>query len=154
MRTDLGWQLDPKITFLNHGSFGACPGAVLAVQRAWRDRMELAPVAFLDRELEGHLDGAREALGAFLGADPDGLAFVRNATTGVNAVLRSLRFGPGDELLTDDHEYNATLNAVRAAAERDGAHPVVAALPFPTTGDNEIIDAFLSGSRRAPASRS
>ncbi len=144
MRTDLGWSLDPDVTFLNHGSFGSCPEAVLAVQRDWRDRMERAPIQFLDRELEAHLDGARAALGAFLAADPAGLVFVPNATTGVNAVLRSLRFGPGDELLTSDHEYNAILNTIRAIADRDGASVVVAALPFPTTGSDAVVDAVLA----------
>ena len=144
MRTDLGWSLDPDITFLNHGSFGSCPEAVLAVQRDWRDRMERAPIQFLDRELEAHLDGARAALGAFLAADPAGLVFVPNAMTGVNAVLRSLRFGPGDELLTSDHEYNAILNTIRAVADRDGAAVVVAALPFPTTGSDAVVDAVLT----------
>jgi isopenicillin-N epimerase len=144
MRTDLGWTLDPAVTFLNHGSFGACPAPVLAVQREWRDRLEREPVTFLDRELEGHLDRARDALGAFLGADPAGLAFVPNATTASNAVLRSLRFEPGDDLLTCDHEYNATLNTVRAAADRDGARVVLAAIPFPTAGEDEIVAALLA----------
>ena len=144
MRTDLGWSLDPAVAFLNHGSVGACPEPVLAVQREWRDRLEREPVTFLERELESHLDRARGSLGGFLGADPAGLVFVPNATTGSNAVLGSLRFEPGDELLTCDHEYNATLNAVRAAADRDGARMVVAAIPVPTTGDDEIVDAVLS----------
>ncbi len=144
MRTDLGWSLDPEVTFLNHGSFGACPEAVLAVQREWRDRMERAPIQFLDRELEGHLDETRRALGAFLGADQTGLVFVPNATTGVNAVLRSLRFEPGDELLTSDHEYNAILNTIRAVAERDGATVVLASIPFPTAGEDEVVEAVLA----------
>jgi isopenicillin-N epimerase len=145
MRTDLGWTLDPAVTYLNHGSFGACPAPVRAIQQEWRDRLEREPVTFLDRELEGHLDRARDALGAFLGADPAGLAFVPNATAASNAVLRSLRFEPGDELLTCDHEYNATLNTIRAAADRDGARMVIAALPFPTSGDDELVDAVLAG---------
>ncbi len=144
MRHDLGWTLDPAVTFLNHGSFGACPAPILAVQREWRDRLEREPVTFLDRELEGHLDHAREAVGTFLGADPEGLAFVPNATTASNAVLRSLRFEPCDELLTCDHEYNATLNTIRNAADRDGAHVVIAALPFPTSGDEENVEALLA----------
>lgn len=143
MRTDLGWSLDQAVTFLNHGSFGACPEAVLAVQQGWRDRLEREPVTFLERELEGHLDRARESLGGFLGADPAGLVFVPNATTASNAVLGSLRFEPGDELLTCDHEYNATLNTIRAAAHRDGARVMLAAFPFPSAGDDEIVEALL-----------
>jgi isopenicillin-N epimerase len=148
MRTDLGWSLDPGVTFLNHGSFGACPAAVLAVQREWRDRLEREPVTFLDRELEGHLDRARQAVGPFLGADPEGLVFVPNATTACNAVLGSLRFDAGDELLTTDHEYNAILNTLRAAADRDGARVVLAALPFPTAGEDELVDAVLTAVTR------
>ena len=144
MRTDLGWSLDPGVTFLNHGSFGACPEPVLAVQREWRDRIERDPIQVLDRELVDHLDRTREAVGGFLGADPAGLAFMPNATTGVNAVLRSLRFRPGDELLTTDHEYNATLNTVRAIAERDGARRVVAALPFPGAEPDQITNAIMA----------
>lgn len=143
MRTDLGWRLDPAVTFLNHGSYGACPEPVLAVQRTWRDRLEAEPVQFLTYDLPGLLDEARRAVGAFLGADPEGLAFVPNATTGVNTVLQSLRFEPGDELLTDDHEYNATINAMRAVAARDRARVVVAPLPFPIASAAEARDAIL-----------
>jgi isopenicillin-N epimerase len=144
MRTDLGWQLRPDIVYLTHGTYGACPTAVLEVQREWRDRMEAEPVRFLTRELDGHLAAAREAVGAFIHADPEGLAFVPNATTGVSTVLRSLRFAPGDELLTNDHEYNAVINAMRAVAERDGARVVIARIPFPIRGDDEVVEAHLA----------
>ena len=97
------WILDPAITFLNHGSFGACPWVVLRAQQELRDRLERRPGRFLDDDLEGLLDSARSELAAFLGGDPENLAFVQNATTGVNTVLRSLRFATGDELLTTNH---------------------------------------------------
>src|SRR5262245_44137017 len=84
------WPLDRDVTFLNHGSFGACPRVVLEAQSRLRDRLESEPVRFLSRDLEGLLDDARGALGAFVGAAPDDLAFVPNATTGVNTVLRWL----------------------------------------------------------------
>lgn len=125
------WCLDPAVTFLNHGSFGACPRPVLDAQAAWRDRLEAEPVRFLARDLDGHLATVRSRLGAFLGADPDDLALVANASGAVNAVVRSLRLEPGDEILTTDHEYNAVINVARHVAERDGGRVVIARLPFP-----------------------
>jgi isopenicillin-N epimerase len=135
------WRLDPNVTFLNHGSFGACPTPVLEAQSVWRERLESDPVRFMDRELPGLLDATREDVGRFIGADPDGIAFVPNATSGVNTVLRSLRFEPGDELLSTDHEYNATLNTLREIARRDGAKVVIAAVPFPLRDPREVVEA-------------
>ena len=137
------WILEPGVSFLNHGSFGACPEPVLEAQRAWRERMEAKPVRFLDRELEGHLDEVRRRIASFLGASADDLAFVPNATTGISTVLASRRFEPGDELLTNDHEYNATLIALRAAAQRDGARVVVVKIPFPITDPSQVVEAYL-----------
>jgi isopenicillin-N epimerase len=137
------WPLDRSITFLNHGSFGACPTSVLRHQAALRAEMEAEPVRFLSRELDDRLDAARASLGAFLGADPDDLAFVTNATSGVNAVLRSLTFAAGDELLTTDHAYNACRNALAFVAERTGARVLVAPVPFPATPD-AVVEAVLA----------
>ena len=137
------WALDPAIAFLNHGSFGACPRAVLEAQREYRDRMEWQPIQFLARDLDGLLAEARGELGSFVGADPDDLAFVANATGAVNAVIRSLHFDPGDELLTNDHEYNATINVLRHVADRDGARVVVARIPFPLESEDVVVHAIL-----------
>ena len=98
------WMLDPKLVFLNHGSFGSCPRPVLEFQQEIRDRFERQPVLFFVRDLEALLDQARGALAQFLGAEAGDLVFVPNATAGVNTVLRSLRFDPGDELLVTNHE--------------------------------------------------
>ncbi|MFN9947121.1 MAG: aminotransferase class V-fold PLP-dependent enzyme [Planctomycetota bacterium] len=138
------WALDPTVVFLNHGSFGACPRIVLQRQQELRAEMEREPVRFVHRELEGRLDEARAALAAFVGGDADDLAFVANATAGVNTVLRSLTFAAGDELLTTDHEYNACRNALDFVADRSGAKVVVAAIPFPLQSPQQVVDAVLA----------
>ncbi|MCA9541583.1 MAG: aminotransferase class V-fold PLP-dependent enzyme [Myxococcales bacterium] len=137
------WPLDPELTFLNHGSFGACPHEVLAAQQALRARIERQPVQFYVRELLDLIDAARERVAAFLGADPAGLVFVRNATSGVNAVLRSLNFNAGDEILVTDHGYAACEYAARFVAQRAGARVVVARLPFPGLTPDAVLDAVL-----------
>ncbi len=138
------WPIDPKVVFLNHGSFGSCPRPVLEFQQALRERMERQPVQFLVRELEPMLNHARVALAQFAGAHPDNLVFVPNATTGVNTVLRSLSFESGDELLVTDHEYNACRNALEYVASRSGAKVIVAPLPFPVESTGQILEAILS----------
>jgi isopenicillin-N epimerase len=138
------WALDPAIAFLNHGAFGACPIPVLEAQTQWRARLERQPLQFLARELEPVLDVARTKLAQFVGTDPDDLVFVPNATAGVNTVLRSLWFQPGDELLTTDHAYNACRNALDYVAERSGARVVVAELPFPFPTEDELIHPILN----------
>lgn len=139
------WPLDRGVAFLNHGSYGACPAEVLRYQAALRAEMEAEPVRFLGRELDDRLDAARARLGAFVGADPDDLAFVSNATGGVNAVLRSLRLAAGDELLTTDHAYQACRNTLDFVAERSGARVVTVTLPFPVASPQAIVDVVLAG---------
>jgi isopenicillin-N epimerase len=137
------WPLDPGVVFLNHGSFGSCPRAVLEFQRALRERLERQPVRFFVRELEALWDDARQTLAQFVGAEAGDLVFVPNATSGVNTVLRSLTFQPGDELLVTNHEYNACRNALDFAAERSGARVVVADIPFPLQREDEMISPLL-----------
>ncbi|MCA8954415.1 MAG: aminotransferase class V-fold PLP-dependent enzyme [Planctomycetes bacterium] len=138
------WDLDPEVTFLNHGSFGACPRVVLAAQSELRARLEREPVRFFEHDYEPLLDAARAALAELVGSDPDDLAFVPNATAGVNTVLRALDFGPGDELLVTDHEYNASRNVFDHVVGRSGARAVTAPLPFPIADPQQVVDAVLS----------
>jgi isopenicillin-N epimerase len=137
------WSLDPKVKFLNHGSFGACPLAVLEAQQRLRSQLESQPLRFFMRDWETLLDKARSQLGEFIGVDTQDVVFVPNATTGVNSVLRSLEFSPNDELLTTNHEYNACRNVLDFVANRTGATVVVAKVPFPIESPQQIVEAIV-----------
>ncbi len=136
--------LEPGTDFLNHGSFGAVPREVFAAANGWRRRVETNPDRFMVGTLEGALRAAAGRLAAFLGASGDDVVFVDNATSGVNAVLRSLQFEPGDEILTTSHVYGAVRQTIAYVAGRSGAVPVEAELPFPAAGDDEMVDAVAS----------
>lgn len=140
------WWLDPAITYLNHGTVGATPRVVLEAQQAWQRRIEAQPAAFLFRELmrlapdepgqpRRLLRQAADAVGAFVGARGDDLVFVDNASTGINAVLRSIALAPGDEIVVLDQAYGAVLKTAEFVARAAGARVVVAATPFPLRGD-------------------
>ncbi len=101
------WSLDPAITFLNHGSFGATPLRVQAVQRDWQAQMESEPVRFMMDVLPSALSAAGAALADFVGAKPENLVFVDNATAGANAVLRSIDWRRGDRVVIANHGYPA-----------------------------------------------
>ena len=123
--------LDPEITFLNHGSFGACPREVLDELQRWQREMERNPVEFLGRRSAGLLAASRARLAAFLGASPENLVYVANATTGVNIVARSLALRPGDEVLATDHEYGACDATWQQVCARRGASYRRVEIPLP-----------------------
>ena len=138
------YALDPAIVHLNHGSFGACPRAVLAEQDRLRARLEASPMRFFLLEWPALVDAARDRLAAFLGADPGGLVFVPNATTAVATVLASLALAPGDEIVATDHTYRACRNALDRIVEAAGARIVLAHLPFPVREPDEHTRAILA----------
>ena len=125
------WSLDSDITYLNHGSFGACPSVVLEAQQRYRAELERQPCRFYTRTLQGLLDASRQALAELIGAEANDIVFVRNATSATNAVLRSLPLGRDDELLITDHIYNACRNVAEYVTRRSGCRLVVAVVPFP-----------------------
>lgn len=136
------WSLDPEVTYLNHGTVGAPPRRVLAAQQRIRDEMERQPSRFLLRELSAivvgsgplpkpRLRAAADAIAAFVGARGDDLVFVDNATSGVNAVLRSFDFRAGDEILLLEGCYGAVLNTARYVARGFGGTARTVALPRP-----------------------
>jgi isopenicillin-N epimerase len=133
--------LEPGFLTVNHGSFGAMPVPVRDAQDDWRRRLEAQPTRFMAVELPPLLRQAAARLAAFVGAEAQDLGFVDNATTGCNAVLRSLRLQPGDEILVLDHGYGAVRNTVRHVVERAGATMVEAIIPFPQPSADAIVEA-------------
>lgn len=138
------WRLDERIAFLNHGSFGACPIPVLEYQAQLRDAMERNPVRFLVNEFPERLNVVRQEVAHLVSARREDIAFINNTTSGVNAVLRSLAFHPGDEILTTNHLYGACKNTVDYVCARTGAKAVVADVPFPIADPRQVVDAILA----------
>lgn len=138
------WILDPDVTHLNHGAFGATPIRVLEDQADWRRRLESNPVRFVEEEYPPALDHARHRLADFIGSDPARTVFVNNATAGVNAVLASLDLGDGDEIVLTDHSYNAVRQAAEAVAGRTGAKVVVAEIPFPPSSPVVFVERIMA----------
>ncbi len=143
--------LDPEVAFLNHGSFGACPRPVFDSYQAHQRDLEREPVDFLDRRLPALLATARGELARYLNAPLDDLAFVTNATAGVNLAARSLELRPGDEILTTDLEYGACDLAWEWLAARTGAEYVRAAIPLPLTSPSELVESLFA--RATPRTR-
>lgn len=139
------WMLREGVTFLNHGSFGAAPRAVMAAQDEWRGRIEAEPIEMLGRRAPQLVAEAKKPVGEFLQMAPADFGLVTNATEGVNAVLNSLSFEAGDELLTTSHVYNAVRMAMRHTAMRHGATYRQIDLPTPIVSGREIAARVLEG---------
>jgi isopenicillin-N epimerase len=112
-----GFLLDPEVAYFNHGGYGACPVDVFDEYQRLQRELEADPTHFFVRGFEKAIWDARAALAAFVGADAGNLVFSANATSALNAVIRSLRIRPEEEILTTKHEYGAilrTLGFIRA----------------------------------------
>lgn len=135
------WALDDDMIFLNHGAYGATPRELFAAQDEWRARMEAQPVRFFMNDLPGLIRESATALAAFVDAPAMRTVLLENATSGINAVLRSLKFAPGDRIVTTDHVYNAVRNTMRFAAERSGATVIEAPVALPLRDSADIVRA-------------
>ena len=137
------WNINSDTVFLNHGSFGATSKVVLAEQNRLRNQLESDPVWFLEEVVEEMWQNAILSISNFLNADPGGMVFLSNATSGVNTVLRSLSLKPGDEIIVPNHTYQACWNAVDFVTSRSGAKTVIVEIPFPVDSKEDIINPIL-----------
>jgi isopenicillin-N epimerase len=132
------FSLDPAVSYLNHGSFGAVPISVQRAQQRVRDEVDANPMRFFTQGLTDRIIHTRRHVAAFLGADPDSTALIGNTTAGVAVVLQSVRLAPGEEVLLTDHAYGAVGLAVRRQCRRAGATARTVAVPLAAT-DAEIV---------------
>ena len=140
------FPIDPETTYVNHGGFGVAPRAMLAVQDGWRRRIEANPTRFLVREhLSPLVRAAADAVAARLGGRGEDWVFVINATDGANAVLRSLTFAAGDEIMVTDHGYNALKQCALHTAATTGAVVKTVTLPWPDADADGIVAAIAAG---------
>ena len=137
--------LREDVTFLNHGSFGACPRPVFAIYQSWQLELERQPVAFLGRDLSERMRAPRVALAPELGTGADNIVGLTNATEGLNIVAQSLDLRQGDEILTTDHEYSALEKTWAYVARRSGAKIVTVKVPLPLVSEDAFVAAMLAG---------
>lgn len=136
--------LDPEVTFLNHGSFGACPIPVFESYQRWQRELERQPVELLGRRIDGLLANVRQEIGAYLNCAPDSVVDIMNSTWGVNLIIRSLELEEGDEVLTTNHEYGACTMAWEWLLNKMGARLVRHDIPLPVTSQEEIVESLWS----------
>jgi isopenicillin-N epimerase len=137
--------IDPKIVFLNHGSFGACPVPVLEAYQDWQVALERQPVEFLGRRASSLLAEARRNLAEYLGCNAGDIVYFPNPTTGINMVVRSLDLRPGDEILATDHEYGAMDRTWRYYCKKTGARYIQQPIPLPVSSHADFLETFWAG---------
>ena len=137
-------MLDPQITYLNHGSFGARTRHVFDSQQSFKQLFEQSPIHFLDRSRDELICEARDVVSSFLHCDPSGFGFVDNATTGVGCVVHSLEFSPSDEILTTNHVYNGVRQLLSHHAQRNGCSYRELEIPLPVRDSNDLLSTIIA----------
>jgi isopenicillin-N epimerase len=137
--------LNPRITFLNHGSFGACPRPVFEAYQAWQFILEHQPVEFLGRRANELLASARQVLADYLNVSAEDLIYFPNPTTAINMVARNLAIGPGDEILTTNHEYGAMDRTWDYICRQRGARYIHRPIQVPIRDQDALIEDFWAG---------
>ena len=137
--------LSQDVTFLNHGSFGACPKPVFEKYQYWQRELERQPVQFMAEAIYKHLKSARDSLGNFIGCNGDDLFFVPNPTTGVNTIINNLDLSPGEEILSTDHEYGALIRGWDSISKKTSARFIKREIPLPCTTHDDFIEYFWEG---------
>ncbi len=139
------FMLNPEITFLNFGSFGATPKIVFRQYQEFQQALEADPVQFITVKTTAYLKASRVALGEFIQCDPDDIVMVTNPSYAVNTIAKSLKLKPGDEILTTNLEYGACNRAWDYVCETTGAKYIQQPITLPLTTEDKFIEELFSG---------
>ncbi len=137
--------LNPDITFLNHGSFGACPKPILENYQYWQIELEREPVQFIQKKAPQYLQAAKEAVAQFIGCNADDFFFTANPTIAINTIMRSMKLNPGDEILTTNHEYGAMDRTWNFYCEKSGANYIRQNISIPIQSKESLLEEFWKG---------
>ena len=137
--------LDSSITFLNHGSFGACPKPIFEEYQRLQLELETEPVNFIQKKLPAYLKEAKKPLAKFIGCHEADLFFTPNPTFAVNTIMRSLKLQAGDEILTTNHEYGAMDRTWHFYCKKSGAKYIRQEISLPIVSQEQILEEFWEG---------
>jgi len=137
--------LDPDITFLNHGSYGACSKPVFKEYQDWQKKLENQPVQFMTNQVYSAMEKSRESMSQFVGCDEEELVFFQNPTTAVTNVIYNLDLKSGDEVLMSNHEYGALVRAWKMWGEKTGVNIIQQDISMPVTTEENFIEDFWKG---------
>ena len=134
------FMLDPKITYLNHGSFGACPTPIFNELIKWQKKLELEPTKHLAFDIYEYLEQSRISLSNYIDCNKDDIIFSPNPSTALNTVIKSLDLKKNDEILTTNHEYGALDKTWKFICKKTGAKYIQTDIPLPFLSEEDFIE--------------
>lgn len=137
--------LNPELTFLNHGSFGACPKPIFDNYQSFQHEMESDSVYFIQKKFAEHLAKAKKSLANFINCDADDFVFTPNPTVAINTIMRSLNLKEGDEILSTNHEYGAMDRTWNFYCKNSGVKYIRQPISLPISSKEQILEEFWSG---------
>jgi isopenicillin-N epimerase len=139
------FYLNPEVTFLNFGSFGACPGPVMETYQQLQIEMEREPVQFIAVRSIENLKRSRIALGNYIGCEAGDLVYVPNPSYAINIIAKSLGLKQGDEVLSTDLEYGAMDRTWNYYCGKKGAKYVRQPITLPVVSKEKFLEDFWKG---------
>jgi isopenicillin-N epimerase len=137
--------LDPNITFLNFGSFGASPKPIFDDYQKWQRELEYNPVQFITVNNLKYLQDSREALGSFIGCNADDIVMLTNPSYAVNIIAKSLKLQAGDEVLSTNLGYGACDRTWKYYCNKVGAKYVQQKITLPIANKESFLHDFFAG---------